>query len=271
MILEKSQNDAVMIWTLRNKFRCNWKKVWKYRPQNVFWCDFNILIKVHVQCGIVITRSIFSQILKKTPHILPVRARYGVCFVDPASGRNSVPALVIIYVFLHDQPWISPWISQLSCHCDVSSNRLWRHQRNKDRASETGTMCKDRRFMYSLCHVRNRMIYVLSWRTVSALTRVLFCYLFPSLLRNSGNKHQNNPLVSTQTVRHSSTYIIFYISHIIGPRYDGTLLYLYNQHIEDEWCMNDSINCDILDNGLSSVPSDYLKPYKPIVSQTYES
>ena len=53
-------------------------------------------------------------------------------------------------------------------------------------------------------------MYVLSWRTVSALTRVLFWYLFPLLLRNSGNKHQNNPLVSAETVRHSSTYIILY-------------------------------------------------------------
>ena len=42
---------------------------------------------------------------------------------------------------------------------------------------------------------------------------VLFWYLFPTLLRNSGNKHQNNPLVSGETVRHSSTYIILDISH----------------------------------------------------------
>ena len=41
-------------------------------------------------------------------------------------------------------------------------------------------------------------MYVLSWRTVSALTRVLF------LFRNSGNKHQNNPLVSAETIRQSS-------------------------------------------------------------------
>ena len=54
-------------------------------------------------------------------------------------------------------------------------------------------------------------MYVLSWRTVSALTRVLFRFLFPSLLRNSGNKHQNNPLVSAETVRHESTYIILYL------------------------------------------------------------
>ena len=61
-------------------------------------------------------------------------------------------------------------------------------------------------FMSSLCRVRNKIMYVLSWQTVYALTRVLFWCLFPSLLRNSGNKHQNNPLVS-----HSSTYIILYI------------------------------------------------------------
>ena len=53
-------------------------------------------------------------------------------------------------------------------------------------------------------------MYVLAWRTVSALTRVLVWYLFPLSLRNSGNKHQNNPLVSAETVRHSSTYIILH-------------------------------------------------------------
>ena len=101
---------------------------------------------------------------------------------------------------------------------------LWRHQQSivtssaERRPSEwdTGTMCEDRRFlssfMYSLCHVRNKLMYVLSWWTVSVLTRVIFLCLFPSLLRNSGNKHKNNPLGSTETVRHSSTYIIPYIS-----------------------------------------------------------
>ena len=64
--------------------------------------------------------------------------------------------------------------------------------------------------MDSLCRVRNEIMYVLLWRTVYALTRVLFWCLLPSLLRNSGNKHQNNPLMSAQTVRHASTYIILY-------------------------------------------------------------
>ena len=44
--------------------------------------------------------------------------------------------------------------------------------------------------------------------------RSLGCFLclFPSLLRNSVNKYRNNPLVGAETVRHSSTYIILYIS-----------------------------------------------------------
>ena len=104
---------------------------------------------------------------------------------------------------------------QLSCYCDVISNRLWRHQQNEDRASETRGRCVKivvlSSFMDSLCRVRNKIMYVLSWRTVSAPTRVLFWYLFPELVRNSGNKHQNNPLVSAETVRHSSAYIILYI------------------------------------------------------------
>ena len=144
-----------------------------------------------------------------------------------------------IYIyFLHDQPWISRWIrmisnelditchvfaSQLSGHCDVIADRLWRHQQNVMRASEPRGLCVktlvSASYMDSLCRVRNKM-YVLLWRTVYALecyaleclcTWVLFCCLFPSLLRNSGNKHQNNPLLSALTVRHASTCIILYI------------------------------------------------------------
>ena len=104
--------------------------------------------------------------------------------------------------------------SQLSGICDVISNRLGRHQQNDNRASETWGWCiKIVVFIviYGLYHVRNVMMYVRSWWTVSALTRVLFWYLSPSLLHNSGNKHQNNPFVSTETVCHSNTYIILYI------------------------------------------------------------
>ena len=61
--------------------------------------------------------------------------------------------------FLHERLWLSPWIksisneldinchvfaSQLSGHCDVIANRLWRHQQNVKRARHiTGIMCED--------------------------------------------------------------------------------------------------------------------------------
>ena len=115
--------------------------------------------------------------------------------------------------FLHDRPWISPQMisisnellitihmsaSQLSGHCDVISSWLWRHQQNENRASETRGRCVKivvlSSFMDSFCLVSNTIMYLLSWRTISGLTRVLFWYLFPSLLRNSGNRHQNNSL-----------------------------------------------------------------------------
>ena len=143
--------------------------------------------------------------------------------------------------FLHDRPWILPWIksisnelgiaihmiaSQLSGHCHVIGNQLWRHQQNENCVSEIRERCIEivisSSFMDSLCHVRNKIMYVLSWRTVSALTRGLFLCLFPSLLRNSGNKHKNNPLVSAETFRHSSTYIILSVSSECGM-----LLYTY--------------------------------------------
>ena len=39
----------------------------------------------HIQCGAVITRSIFSKVSQKIPNSSLVRAWYGVSFVDPAS------------------------------------------------------------------------------------------------------------------------------------------------------------------------------------------
>ena len=51
-------------------------------------------------------------------------------------------------------------------------------------------------FINILFHVRNRIMYVPSWWTIYVLTRVLSRCLFPSLLHNSRNKHQINPLVS---------------------------------------------------------------------------
>ena len=59
-------------------------------------------------------------------------------------------------IFLHNRPWISPWIKSISNELDITihvitshlfryydviSNRLWRHQQQKDRASETRGRC----------------------------------------------------------------------------------------------------------------------------------
>ena len=106
--------------------------------------------------------------------------------------------------------------SQMSRNCDVISNRLWRHQQN-DRANET--------FMDSLCCVRHILMYVLSCRTASAPTRVSIMCLFPSLLRNPGNKHKNNLFVSAETVRHSSTYIILYLHVTIRIIMKGCIIH----------------------------------------------
>ena len=109
--------------------------------------------------------------------------------------KNSEKNATAKQTFLHDRPWISPWIksisnefyiiihviaSQLSGHCDVISNRLWRHQQNENPASERRGRCINIvvfiviYYIESLCRVRNKIMYVLSWRTVSPLTRVLF-------------------------------------------------------------------------------------------------
>ena len=49
-----------------------------------------------------------------------------------------------------------------------------------------------------------RIMYVLQWQTVSALTKRLF--------RNSGNNHKNNTRVSAETVPRESTYIILFLA-----------------------------------------------------------
>ena len=68
-------------------------------------------------------------------------------------------------------------------------------------------------FMDSLYRVRNKMIYVCTLVTncFCAHSSVIFVFFFPSLLRNLGNKHQNNPPEGTETVCHSSTLFSTYI------------------------------------------------------------
>ena len=104
--------------------------------------------------------------------------------------------------------------SQLYGHCDIISNRLWCHQQNENWASETQGRCVKivvSIVSYGFVMSCKKWNNVYTRVTVSALTWVLLWCLFPSLLRNTGNKHQNNPFVSAEAVRHWSTYIIIYI------------------------------------------------------------
>ena len=121
--------------------------------------------------------------------------------------------------FLHDRPWISPCIkstsnediiihviaSQLSGYCDVMNNPLWRHQQNVNLASDSRVGVWQSAFLSSLCRVKNKLMHVLSWWAVSALTRVLFWCLFGILFYN---KHQNNPVLSAETFCHPRRYSI---------------------------------------------------------------
>ena len=50
-----------------------------------------------IQCSVVIAKSVFCKILAKDPHSLPVRARYGVSFVDSNSHWYSTSVNAVLY------------------------------------------------------------------------------------------------------------------------------------------------------------------------------
>ena len=93
-------------------------------------------------------------------------------------------------------------------YCDVISRTKTERVRHGDDLSRSSFLSS---FMDSLCRIRKNIMFVLSSRTVSVLTRVLFRYLCRSLLRNSGNKHKNDTRVSVETVLHSSTLLFMHI------------------------------------------------------------
>ena len=122
------------------------------------------------------------------------------------SPDNAMDTMVANEPFLHGQPWISPWISnelditfhviasQLSVIVTSSANDWDIISRTKTRASESRGRCVKMvvfsSFMDSLCRVRNKIMYVLPWQTISALTRVLFWCLFPS--ESPSDTHEQN-------------------------------------------------------------------------------
>ena len=142
----------------------------------------------------------------------------------------ETPIVIMIYVcFLHDRPWISPWMkpiynelditihviaSQLPCDCGVISNRMWRYLQNEDRASETREWCV------------KIVVFVIIYGSVisckkldDVCTLVKKCFCAHSSVIYAFIKHKNNPLVSAETVRHTNTYTIIYLYGFIGKKH----------------------------------------------------
>ena len=113
------------------------------------------------------------------------------------------------YCFLNKRSWILPWIKSISSEldiiihvimsqlsfivmssaidCDVIGRMKTKRVRHGDDVYRLSFLSS---FMDTLCHVRNKTMYVLLSQTVSVLTWVLFLCLFPELLCNSENKHK---------------------------------------------------------------------------------
>ena len=114
------------------------------------------------------------------------------------------------WMFLHDRPWILPWIKsisnelditihviapQVSGNCDVIGKRSWRDQQNENRASETRGRC-----------VKLVVFIVIYGFVISCKKQNNVC----TLVTNRFCAH-----LSAETVRHSSTCIILYIRAVL--------------------------------------------------------
>ena len=151
--------------------------------------------------------------------------------------------------FLHDRPWISPWIksifnelditchvfaSQLSGHCDVIANRLWRYRQDVKGATEIRRWCVKilvlASFMDSLCRVWNKVMYVLLWRTVYALTRG--CYFGVYFPRCCANWEINTKITLSWAHKQFSTRVhtsssMYLVSPLMPKELISLVSYIY--------------------------------------------
>ena len=119
--------------------------------------------------------------------------------------------------------------SQLSRYCDIISNRLWRHQLNENRARKTRGRCVNIVVFIVFCGFT---MSCKKWNNVYTLVTNCFCVhssdilvLISLELSNSGNKYKSSPLVSAETVRHASTYIILYLHRSHENDFPGSYQY----------------------------------------------
>ena len=76
-------------------------------------------------------------------------------------------------------------------HCDVISNRLWRHQQNLDIEWNTELM-----YEYPLIIIHGTHYVCMYCREMHLYLFLFIIILFRSFLRESINKHHDNPPVS---------------------------------------------------------------------------
>ena len=110
--------------------------------------------------------------------------------------------------------------------CDVMSNRLCRPQQIANTASETQSRCVKIVILSScmgpLCHVRNIIMYVLSWWSVYVLTECYFGVYFPICEATSEINIKIRLEWVHKWLRHSSTYI--------NPCIQSSYISLFEQH-----------------------------------------
>ena len=97
--------------------------------------------------------------------------------------------------------------STVNIHFKVPTSDVMRCAINYKKSSEERKQSE--RDTEPLCHVRNKIIAIVTNCFCGHLINN-WC-LFPSSLHHSGHKLQNNTLVSVETVRHLSPYIILYV------------------------------------------------------------
>ena len=117
------------------------------------------------------------------PEILSIRS-----FTQNTIGLKDRFAVIYLKL-LHDQPWISPWIKSISNElslftwsrhnclvmvtssaiaCDVISRTKTEQVRHGNDMLRSSFLSSSKD---SLCNVKNKIMYVLSWRTVSEMVR----------------------------------------------------------------------------------------------------
>ena len=108
---------------------------------------------------------------------------------------------------------------------------------------DTGTMCENfvlSLFMASLCRVRNKAMYILSWRTVHALTR-MECYFSACFVRCHATQQINTKIIPSWGHEQFATQVhtLFYmysICHTPEMYVHTYSMWRNKRYREQMWC-----------------------------------